>query len=43
MRKGSKQTTDALKDINPRLRKLPPNAARRWTWLANYLSSFAYV
>ena len=34
---------DALKDIYKRCAKLPPDAARRWAWLANFLASFAYV
>ena len=32
----------ALKEINVRLGTLPPEAARRWTWLANFLASFVY-
>ncbi|MHB0998665.1 MAG: hypothetical protein ACYC27_05410 [Armatimonadota bacterium] len=43
MRTDSKQVPDALKDIYSRLRKLPPDVARRWTWLADYLSSFVYA
>jgi hypothetical protein len=30
----------ALKDIYTRLGKLPPHQARRWVWLANFLTSF---
>jgi hypothetical protein len=32
-----------LKDIYGRGASLPPDIARRWVWLANYLASFAYV
>jgi hypothetical protein len=33
---------DALKSISARCATLPPDAARRWIWLANYLASFIY-
>lgn len=33
---------DALKDIYARCGILPPDIARRWVWLANYLASFVY-
>ncbi|MDO8589401.1 MAG: hypothetical protein Q7T82_20450 [Armatimonadota bacterium] len=33
------RVADALKEIYPLCAKLPPDAARRWTWLANSLSS----
>ena len=32
----------ALAEISVRLPTLPPEAARRWIWLANFLASFAY-
>jgi hypothetical protein len=31
---------EALETIYRRCAKLEPGAARRWTWLANYLASF---
>ncbi len=33
----------ALTSIHGRLASLPPDAARRWCWLANQLASFTYV
>ena len=33
----------ALQDIYARCAALPPEPARRWAWLANYLASFANV
>jgi hypothetical protein len=36
-----KQIPAALTSIYGRLASLPPNAARRWCWLANQLASFA--
>lgn len=33
---------NVLKDIYSRCGSLPPDAARRWVWLANYLASFSY-
>jgi hypothetical protein len=32
----------ALKEIYPRCATMPPDVARRWVWLANYLASFVY-
>jgi hypothetical protein len=32
----------ALKEIYTRCATLPPDVARRWVWLANYLASFVY-
>ena len=32
----------ALPELNARAAALPPEPARRWTWLANYLASFVY-
>ncbi len=39
---GQREIPGALKDIYAHLGGLPPAAARRWVWLANYLSSFVY-
>jgi hypothetical protein len=36
------QIPGALKDIYGRCASLPPDVARRWVWLANYLASFVY-
>ncbi len=36
------QIPEALKDIYGRCGILPPEAARRWAWLGNFLASFAY-
>ena len=33
---------DALKEIYSRCGHLPPQAARRWAWLGNFLASFVY-
>ncbi len=33
----------ALTSIHGRLSSLPPDAARRWCWLANQLASFTYL
>jgi hypothetical protein len=40
MRGDPKQTPAALANIYGRLASLPPDAARRWCWLANHLASF---
>lgn len=42
LKKKPKQTAEALKDIYRRCGSLPPEAARRWAWLGNFLASFAY-
>ena len=36
------QIPGALKEIYARCGTLPPDSARRWVWLANYLASFVY-
>ena len=38
-----KQIPAALTSIHGRLASLPPEAARRWCWLANQLASFVYL
>ncbi len=38
-----KEIPAAITSICTRLPSLPPDAARRWCWLANKLASFAYV
>ena len=38
-----KEIPAALTNIYGRLATLPPDAARRWCWLANQLASFEYV
>ena len=38
-----KQIPAALTSIYGRLATLPPDAARRWCWLANQLASFGYL
>ena len=38
-----KQIPTALTSIYGRLATLPPDAARRWCWLANQLASFGYL
>jgi hypothetical protein len=42
LRSKAAEIPHALRRIYERLAKLPAPAARRWTWLAGYLSSFAY-
>ncbi len=42
LKKKPKQTAEALKDIYRRCGSLPPEAARRWAWLGNFLASFTY-
>jgi len=37
------QIPGALKEIYARCATLPPDIARRWVWLANYLASFVYT
>jgi hypothetical protein len=39
---GRREIPGAVKDIYAHLGSLPPAAARRWVWLANYLGSFVY-
>ncbi len=36
------QIPDALKSVYARCARVPPDAARRWAWLATYLASFTY-
>ena len=36
------QIPSALKEIYARCGTLPPDVARRWAWLGNYLASFVY-
>ena len=38
-----KDIPTAIASIHGRLAAMPPDAARRWCWLANQLASFAYV
>ena len=42
LRTEPERIPQALKDIHRRCGSLPTHAARRWTWLGNYLASFAY-
>jgi hypothetical protein len=39
---GRQQIPGALKEIYARCGTLPPDIARRWAWLGNYLASFVY-
>jgi hypothetical protein len=42
LKKDRDRIASALKDIYVRCGKLPPGAARRWTWLANHLATLIY-
>ena len=42
MKSDVEQVPGALKDIYKRCAKLPPDAARRWIWLAKFLASSIY-
>jgi len=42
LKKQPKRTAEALKDIYCRCGSLPPDAARRWAWLGNFLASFTF-
>jgi hypothetical protein len=38
-----RQIPGVMKEIYARCGSLPPDQARRWVWLANYLASFVYM